>query len=127
MLQRGRKSSSSLTVPVVDGTPSPLAAPTSLSKEERALFEELVATVDRRHFRASDAPLMAAYVRGILLEQRSVKELSADPSNTRALAVWEKATRALVSLSGRLQLCPQGRQHPRTAARLPPVGPRPWA
>ena len=127
MLQRGRKGSASLVVPPIDGGPSRLEPPASLSEVERGIFEHLIGAVDRRHFRQSDAPLVHAYVRAIALEQQAAKLLAANPTDSKQLAVWEKSTRALVSLSARLRLCPQSRQHPRTTARMPPNDlPRPW-
>jgi hypothetical protein len=126
MLQRGRKSSATLTAPTVDGGPSRLAAPSSLNEREHAIFEQLVGAVDSRHFRPSDMPLLCAYVRAISIEQQAATQLTADPTDGKSLVLWEKATRALVSLSLRLRLSPQSRQHPRSTARMPPAGPRPW-
>ena len=127
MLQRGRKSSASLTAPPVDGSPSRLEPPAAMSAAERIIFEQLIGAVDRRHFRQSDAPLVHAYVRAIALETWAAKELTADPLNTKLLLIWEKASRAMVAIAAKLRLCPQSRQNSKTAARMPPVGPRPWA
>jgi hypothetical protein len=127
MLQRGRRSSASFVVPPVDGSPPRLEPPASLGSDERDVFLELVAATDRRHFRQSDMPLLASYCRAAVLEQRSARELAANPLDHKWLAVWEKSTRALVSLSLRLKLSPQSRQHPKTTARMPErIGRQPW-
>jgi hypothetical protein len=127
MLQRGRKSSAALVAPAVDGQPPRLQPPTTMSDGERAVFVELVEACDRKHFRVSDVPLLAAYCRAIVLEQRAAGELATDPTNARWLQVWEKSGRALVSFSARLKLSPQARLHNRTVARQQPPGPRPWS
>src|SRR5262245_50765797 len=102
MLQRGRKSSAALAVPVVDGSPPRLEPPANLIADERAIFNNLVDAVDRRHFRPSDLPLLCAYVRAIALETRAAQELREHPLDSKALTVWEKAGRSMVSLSARL-------------------------
>lgn|SRR5262245_28150323 len=127
MLQRGRKSAASQVVPLVDGTPPVLQAPANLAPVEREVFENLVATIDRKHFRPSDLPLLCAYCRAIVFEERAGRELTQDPTNTKWLAVWEKAGRAIVQLAGKLRLSPQSRQHATTTARMSTYsGPRPW-
>lgn len=128
MRQRGRKSSASLSVVAVDGAPPPLQPPPSLSESERVAFAELVASCDRRHFRASDMPLISVYVRAICLEERAARELNADPTSTRWLAIWEKAGRQVIAAAMRLRLSPQSRTAPRVIARQQhDVGPGPWA
>jgi hypothetical protein len=125
MLQRGRKSSATLMAPDLDGLDR-LKPPASLSKSECAIFKQLVGAVDKKHFRESDLPLLCAYTRAIAIEQLAARQLSANPVDGKALALWEKATRALVALSMRLRLSPQSRMHPRTAASMPPARARPW-
>ena len=56
MLQRGRK-----TVFVDNGT-VPVKAPSGLNKAEKKLFDDMIASVDRRHFVESDTPLLVSYV-----------------------------------------------------------------
>jgi hypothetical protein len=127
MLQRGRKSASSFVLPAVDGRPERLEPPATLSEDERNIFEQLVASVDRRHFRPSDLPLVVAYVQAIFFEREAARQMKANPAEGKHVTAWEKSTKVLVALSARLRLCPQSRQHPRSAARAPAYsGPRPW-
>ena len=126
MLQRGRKSSASLALPMVDGGPARLAPPPSLSDPERATFISLVESVDRRHFRPSDVPLLCAYCRAIVLEVRAARELAQSPLDNKWLSLWEKSSRAMVALAGKLRLCPQSRLDPKSAHRERVPGPRPW-
>ena len=75
MPQRGRKSSAALDVPAPDGTPPPLRPPASLNKTEAKIFVDLVEAADKKHFRASDAPLLAAYARAIRFESYAAAAL----------------------------------------------------
>ena len=104
-----RKSSASLAVLSVDGSPPRLQSPATLSPTERDIFTSLVSTVDRRHFRPSDLPLLSSYCRAIDLEARAAKALTDDPCDKQWLSAWEKASRVMVALSMRLRLSPQAR------------------
>ena len=127
MQQRGRKGAVSRVVPLVDGAPPRLEAPATLSETERVIFESLVASVDRRHFRPSDSPLLATYCRAINFEQEAAKQLALNPADARQLIVWEKASKIFANLAVKLRLAPQSRQHPRTTGRMVPSIPTPWA
>ena len=124
-----RKSSAALlSMLAVDGSPPRLKPPATLSQAERDIFTSLVSTVDRRHFRPSDLPLLSSYCRAIDLEARAAKALADDPCDKQWLSVWEKSVRAMTALSMRLRLSPQARLPDRAVARQKPViGPRPWA
>lgn len=122
-----RKSSEALLFPSVDGSPPQLEPPASLSAAEREIFVSLVSTIDRKHFRPSDLPLLNSYVRAIDLEARAAKALADDPCDKAWLSTWEKASRVMVALSMRLRLSPQARLPDRATERLKPVGKRPWA
>ena len=122
-----RKSSEALLFPPVDGSPARLEPPVSLSETERNIFASLVATVDKKHFRPSDLPLVCSYARAIDLEGRAAKALADDPLDKGWLAVWEKASRVMVALSLRLKLSPQSRLSNRAAEREKSVFKRPWA
>jgi hypothetical protein len=128
MLQRGRKSSASVILPSLDGSPAKLEPPPTLSGSERVIFEEIVAAVDSRHFRKSDQALLASYVRAIGFEADAARRFAENPTDTKLSMLWERSTKALMNLSMKLRLCPLARQHAMTAGRLPPVfGPKPWA
>jgi hypothetical protein len=102
-----RRSAASLQFPTSAGTAERLLPPPDLDAPERKIFVDLVAGNKAEHFRASDTPLLAAYCRAIVLERRSAAALAA--GDAKALATWEKATKAMVALSMRLRLSPQAR------------------
>jgi len=116
MLQRGRKSASSLVALPGDRDRRRLQPPPHLADDEQKLFTEIVASCPAEQFVASDALLLAAYVQAVLLAQGAIKEAARDP---RALAVWEKTTRAQTALATKLRLSPQARADPRTLGRKP--------
>jgi phage terminase small subunit len=127
-----RKSSAALLVPPLDGSPPQLEPPPSLSPPERQLFIDLVAAVDRRHFRPSDLPLLCRYVEAAVLAEQAAKELREhgaviDGRPSPWIVIQEKSVRALTSLSMRLKLSPQSRLSNRALGRQKPIGPRPWA
>jgi hypothetical protein len=128
MAKPGRISSAALAVaPVVDGQPPKLTPSACLSAAERVIFDDIVGSTARAHFRPSDAPLLNSYCRAISLEQRAAVALERDPFDSKALLLWEKSSRAMVAIAAKLRLCPSARQHPRSTARMPPhTGPRPW-
>jgi hypothetical protein len=109
MKQRGRKSAAALAVTAVDGRPTRLNPPSTLSEPERRAFLDLVASVVPEHFVPCDLPLVCAYVRAIALEERAAVQLRKTATDSKWLAVWEKAQRAMVALSLRLRLSPQAR------------------
>lgn len=122
-----RKPAAAYAVPSPDGTPPRLQPPPSLSARERAVFDELVDAVDRKHFRLGDRPLLVGYSRAICFESYAAAALAKDPTDTKMMALWEKSSRSMVALSMRLRLSPQSRQTSRAASREKPrVGPMPW-
>jgi len=112
MLQRGRKGISQLGINV-SGAPARLKPPTGLNARERALFVELINSTDVRHFRASDIPMLIAFVQSSLLSRK----LARDP---KKVADFEKATRTLALLSTRLRLNPHARADAKTIGRMQP-------
>ena len=103
-----RRSAASFEVPSsVTGELARLTPPADLDKPEREIFLDLVSASKPGHFRASDLPLLSAYVRAIALERRSASELAA--GDTKALTRWERAVKSMVALSMRLRLSPQSR------------------
>jgi hypothetical protein len=85
-----------------------------LTAEEQSLFSSLISNTEPEHFRPTDAPLLTAYVRAILLAEHAVKRAIDDPAS---LVIWEKSTRLLNLLAARLRLCPQSRLDGRVAAK----------
>src|SRR5262245_10611836 len=75
MRQRGRKSGASLAVTAVDGLPSKLKPPPSLSQAECEIFVAVVGACDRRHFRPSDLPLLVRYCEAHALADQAAAQL----------------------------------------------------
>jgi len=126
------KSAFAQVLPPVDGLPPKLEPPASLAPAERELFVELVAAVDRRHFRTCDRLLLARYCEAAVLAEQAAKELREHGAviNGKAspwIVVQEKSVRTLTALSLRLRLSPQARLGNRAVARQPvPTVGRPW-
>ena len=81
MKQRGRQSQSAADPELlsVDGKPDRLRPPAHLSADERRRFVDITATCDARHFRPSDATLLARYVEADALAEKAAGELRKNP------------------------------------------------
>src|SRR6266567_4473922 len=111
--------------PLRSAPPAP-TAPLDLSDRERAIFVDLVSSVDSAHFLPSDVPLIVAYASAVAQHERAVEALheqgdvitsgKGEPRANPWLVVQEKAQRAMVALALRLRLSPQAR---REKAQLP--------
>ena len=114
MIQRGRKSGNVVALGVTASSPR-LTPPTTLSKAEKALFDELVRSSDPQHFVPSDKPLLVSFVQATLLA-RSLASTAAKPSkpDPTVIGSWEKVTRVMAMLATRLRLAPQARNDPKT-------------
>lgn len=117
-----RKSTAALLLPPVDGASPRLKPPASLSAPEAQLFRDLIAAVDRKHFRSSDLPLLCRYVEAAVLAEEAARELREhgaviDGRPSPWLVVQEKCVRTIGSLSLRLKLSPQSRLTNRDAGR----------
>jgi hypothetical protein len=88
----------------------PVLPPAGLSAAARAAFITLVAECPPDHFEASDTSLIARYAVASVLAEGAETKLQADPADTKALAVWEKAVRTMSALALRLRLGPQSRR-----------------
>jgi hypothetical protein len=73
MKQRGRKSAASFDIVPMNGKPSRLEPPLSLSKPERAMFLDLVNAADPDHFRSYDAILLCRYCEAVVLAEHAAK------------------------------------------------------
>ena len=126
MGKTGAKSSAELSTRAVYVRPlERLRPPADLSEEGRQLFLDLVLGCEPTAFRASDAPLLAAYVRAILQERAASAHLEAeghviDGKPSPWLAVLAQALKGMATLSHRLRLSPQGRS-PTNPKRPPSV------
>ena len=116
-----RKSAAELSLPpplAISDQPhrrSGIAPPLGLPEPVRLRFVELVGSVDHEHFTAADVPLLTEYATACALARQAAHALQRDGPVTKKgraspwLQVQEKAQRAMIALSTRLRLCPQGR------------------
>jgi len=108
-----------------DGRQNRLRPPASLWEAERSLFASLVAANPAAQFKSSDLPLLCQYVSAAILSEQAVAELRASPvvggRPSPWLTVFEKANRAMVSLSMRLRLSPQARAPNNPSRPQPPA------
>lgn len=115
MGKTGAKSSAELVTRAAYVRPlERLAPPPGLSEDARGLFVDLVLACEPNHFRASDRPLLSAYVRAIQQEQTASAHLEVegpvvDGRPSPWLAVLAQALKGMSTLSHRLRLSPQGR------------------
>jgi phage terminase small subunit len=108
-----RQSSASLSVRSLSGTPPRLRPPADLAELERKVFVDIVTSCKATHFAASDMPLLTAYCRAVVMEQQASGELARAPVVDGEVSPWLRiqtaALKAMVALSMRLRLSPQGR------------------
>jgi hypothetical protein len=102
-----------------------LAPPADLSEDGRQVFLELILASEPTAFRASDMPLLTAYVRAVLQERTASAHLEAeghvvDGKPSAWLSVLAQSLKAMSTLSHRLRLSPQGRS-PTNPKRPPSV------
>jgi hypothetical protein len=90
--------------------PVPVQPPEGLSESVRAAFIGLVSACDPEHFETSDVTMLVRYATATILAARAETRLLADPDDGKALAMWEKAVRAMSGLALRLRLGPQSRR-----------------
>jgi phage terminase small subunit len=132
MSKRGRKSSASYEVPVIDVDRIPVQPPEHLGEIERERFADIVSSCNAGHFSHSDISLLCRYVEADVLAEEAAAELRkhgavVDGRPSPWLIIQEKQVRALIGLSLRLRLCPSARidrkstaLRARQEARIPP-------
>jgi phage terminase small subunit len=127
-----RESAASAAFPRTDTASSRPQPPPDLSPEAREIFEALVRTAPKNHFRASDAAVLEVYAAAVATARRAERELRDGPITAGGRASpWVKirndSTKTIASLAMRLRLCPQARMTARTNGRQRDyVGPPPW-
>ncbi len=110
-----RRSAASLHFPAFTRVER-LTPPPELSPDERALFIDIVSATPADHFRPSDAPLLVAYCRAILLEREAAERLATrgyvtiDNRPSAWLAVMAQANKSMLSLARALKLTPTARR-----------------
>ena len=110
-----RKSANALAPVVTPLAPRRIKPPANsgLDEGERLLFSEIVDSLPAGHFTQSDSHLLCSYVQGLTLSRLCYDAVLDDPAQ---LGAWERTTRTLASLAGKLRLAPISRMHPRTVA-----------
>ena len=115
MRQRGRKSIASLSVVSIDVARKPLEPPASLQRQAKVIFHEICASVDPKHFRQCDVPLVVSLAVATHMA-RFYAALIGEEDHPTAFRAW-------ISLSTKLRLTPSSRYDGRAADREPePVG-----
>jgi hypothetical protein len=108
-----RRSSASLSVVPYVGPSSRLRPPAELTESERKVFIDIVLSCRATHFEPSDLPLLCAYCRAVVQEQKASEKLAQalarDDGLDRWLRLQSAALKAMGMLSMRLRLSPQGR------------------
>jgi hypothetical protein len=111
----GAKSSAELSTRAAYVRPlERLRPPADLSGDGRQLFLDIVLACEPMQFRASDLPLLSAYVRAVEMERTASAHLEreghiVDGKPSPWLAVLAQSLKAMSTLSHRLRLSPQGR------------------
>ena len=129
-----RRSAADLAFPRIDGRPDRLTPPPSLSTNARSAFVAIVDAAEPEAFRPGDLPLLCRLAVAQTWCERAERNLEidggvlADGRLSPWVAVLEKQTKTVASLSTKLRLTPQSRYDARAAARNVKVhvGPAPW-
>jgi hypothetical protein len=101
-----------------------LSPPPDLTPDERAVFVDLVAHNPADHFRPTDAPLLIAYIRAILLEREAAQHLAhgvvtVDNRPSAWVAIQMQAQKSMLQLARALKLTPTARRPSATRAGKP--------
>jgi len=111
-------------VPIrADGSSTRIEPPRNLTKTEATLFNEIVRSLEPKHFAKSDAPLLSRYCKNLVQADIASGHLDregavdANGKLNSWLRVQEKLDRTIVALASKLRLCPSARIGPRDAHR----------
>jgi hypothetical protein len=110
-----RKSAAALSMPSLDGTPARLTPPPTLNEDAARVFVDVVCSVRSEHFQPADALLLARYAECAVMAGDAATMLATDGPVTADgkpspwLTVHAQMTKAMLGLSHRLRLSPQGR------------------
>jgi hypothetical protein len=111
---------------VVPAAPLEFPPPPHLNAAEAAVFRDVVASSDPRHFRHEDRELLGLYACHTVAARKLMKRRRRDPDQDRELRAL---TALIVTLSTKLRLGPKSRapdNRRAASAGLRPPGPRPW-
>jgi phage terminase small subunit len=119
---------SSKTIPFAASTMECLRPPPDLDDADaRSLFVDIVCACRADFFEASDAPLLAAYCKAVVLERTASAGLKDDGYVLRDgkpspwLPLLQAATRTMSTYSRMLKLNPAGRHSPLNSPKEPPL------
>ena len=125
-----RKSAASLAVAPVTNLPSRLLPPEGMPEEEAALWRAVVATKPIDWFQEDSAPLLAEYVRCVVMCNRLAEMLKVlDPETMKSLLdMRDKESRRLATIACKMRLTQQSRYTPGASATASKKagGSRPW-
>lgn len=116
-MKRGRASSNELTVIPLPTAARRLDTPSYLTKEEAALFREVIASCPPTQFVRSDLPTVVAYVQAILTARSSLRALTGKKLNPMLIQLWDRAVKQQAMLATKLRLAPQSRVDPKVLGR----------
>ena len=120
-----RKSAAALSIMSPTGTPPRLTPPPTLNEDAKRVFLDVVCSVRADHFQPSDGLLLARYAEAAVMASDAATMLASegtviDGKPSPWLAVHAAMTKAMLGLSHRLRLSPQGRS-PTNPKRVPSV------
>jgi phage terminase small subunit len=109
-----RRSAASLSVMSVDGTPPRLTPPPTLNEDAKRVFLDVVCSVRADHFQPADTLLLARYAECAVMAGDAATMLTTegtviDGKPSPWLSVHAGMVKAMLGLSHRLRLSPQGR------------------
>jgi hypothetical protein len=110
---------------VVPAVPLEFPPPAHLNTAEAAVFRDVVASSDPRHFRHEDRELLGLYACHTVAARKLMKRKRRDPEQDRELRAL---TALIITLSTKLRLGPKSRapdNRRAASAGLRPPGPRP--
>ena len=113
-IHRGRKSADELSVVPIDAGRIRIEPPAELEEKAAAIFKEVVASFEPRHFRKADIPLLANFCRATYLTAHFSAKIGLEDG---AFKNWVEASKMQAALATKLRLTPSSRTDSRAANR----------
>lgn len=119
-----KKSAAALSVVPIGSSVHRLSAPSSLIKEEAAVWDDVVATKPADWFQADSAPILAEYCRAVVMSERlsymiqasMLGEVEDGPSLKDLLKMRDAESRRVMTCGTKLRLTQQARYTPQASA-----------
>jgi phage terminase small subunit len=109
-----RKSAAEMAIQTPKLRSDRLQPPATLTREEAAVFVELVINNKAEHFKPSDLPLLVTYTQIIVQLAEASKMIHKGAVHENKISPWisiqERLIKSMIGLSMRLRLSPQSRQ-----------------